>query len=272
MSDTARVEVIHASMDLGEVDVQIGPYMAFFDVSTGERRWQDVPVGEVAVLLHRGGTVCARHTAQVGPGEHLELTIRAVSNSKLGWIVGGKDKVRFAETRKPLMGSAEQDQLTQQIWIGHVVHEDAFLGQLAERPDFYSDANFEAEGTPDHIAMSGFAEAMGETSYDHDSLEYGLPTDGCADAPDLAARFAGYSYAAQWGPLVEAKMTPDEVAEANAFILMGVERSQRYGTRRSIRKPRDFYFPGGALHFVGEISFPDPGADAVAAIRRKISG
>lgn len=256
-TQTSRIEIHHSSIDLGPVDVQIGEKMALFDVQPGERRWQEMAPGETQIVLHRKGEPCAAYEVAVEAGTAVTVRVEGVSNSLLGWITGAGSKVRFRESREALPPREVTPPRRQQIWIGRVTAADAFMAQMADRDEFYTQDNFDAEGTPEHIAMSGFAEVMGEVSYDHGLLEHGMAQAGLMEAETLAERFAEFSDASVWGPWAEAQLAPVDVAEANAVILFGVDASQRFGEQWSIRKPRDFPFAGGYLKFIGEFEYPE---------------
>jgi len=142
--------------------------------------------------------------------------------------------------------------ITQQIWVGTADNKDSFFDLMAERPEYYSEENEEAEGTDAHIALSAFAQAMGEDSYDHDFLEYGFAKDG----DTLETRFKGHSWVEQWAPLVREMLSPQAVDAVNVFIIMGVDDGPHAKPRRQFNTPRDLNLGGLSLRYLGEVTHP----------------
>lgn len=142
--------------------------------------------------------------------------------------------------------------ITQQIWIGTAASEDVFFDLMAERPEYYSEENLDAEGTDQQLALSAFAQAMGELSYDHDFLEYGFAKEG----DDLETRFKGHSWVEQWAPILREKLSPQDLQAANVFIIMGVDDGPHTKPRRQITAPCDLSVEGLSLSYIGEIEHP----------------
>ena len=139
----------------------------------------------------------------------------------------------------------------QQIWLGRADDANALYRVMEEREAFYSLENEDAEGTPAHIALSEFADIMGEESYDHDFLEYGFEKSAGA----MEAKFAGHSWVDQWAPMIR-ETHPEKIwRDANAFILLGVDTYQGRPYPQ-IRKPVDVIAPGIALRYIGEVTHP----------------
>ncbi|MDP9836088.1 hypothetical protein J2T09_000830 [Neorhizobium huautlense] len=143
--------------------------------------------------------------------------------------------------------------LTQQVWIGHAASEEALSALFVERDGYYSDENAEREGTPDHLALSAFAQVMGQASYDHDFLEYSYAGPG----DSLETRFAAHSWVREWAPVLRALLPAQEIEHSNAVVMVGIDRHERFGDHRQIRQPRDLYLPDLRLRYIGEIDHPD---------------
>jgi hypothetical protein len=142
--------------------------------------------------------------------------------------------------------------LAQQTWIGHAKSEELLRSIMAERDEYYSDENIEKEGTPEHLALSSFAEAMNQRRYDHDFLEYGFAKQG----DDLETRFKGHSWVNKWAPVMRTKLSVDELKSVNAYVMFVVDRTEKFGDQRQIREPRDLKLAGIHLRYIGELEHP----------------
>lgn len=243
----------------------VGEVWGRLTVAIDNRTVFDIEAGETKVALCEPGDATITVTASNGrgfsrrmalPPEHvLVLSLHAVSPVWWRTLLGISRSLDFTEISRTSLAPSDPgpaSQETQQMWIGHAANEEVLRVVMAERDDYYSDDNAEREGTPQHMALSVFAEAMGQPFYDHDFLEYGFAKPG----DDLEARFAGHSWVKEWAPVLRATFSVEELAAMNVFVMFGVDRDQRFGDHRQIREPRDLALADIRLRYIGEIDHP----------------
>ncbi|MGF9563273.1 immunity 22 family protein [Neorhizobium sp. JUb45] len=243
----------------------IGEAWGRLTVAIDNRTLFDIEAGETKAALCEPGDATIIVTASDGrgfsrrmalPPEHvLVLSLHAVAPVWWRTLLGVSRFLDFTEIARTPIGPSEPgpaSQLTQQMWIGHAANEGALHALMAERDGYYSDDNAEREDTPEHMALSGFAEAMGQPSYDHDFLEYGFAKPG----DDLESRFAGHSWVEAWAPVLRDTLSAEELADINVFVMFGVDRDPQFGDRRQIRQPRDLALTDIRLRYIGEINHP----------------
>lgn len=235
-------------------------------VSIDNRTVFDLDANEVKQIFCEPGVATITVTASDGSGfsrrmslpEGHALLLSLHEISPVWWrrLMGISRSLDLTEiSRTPLVPEAPVPvrTLTQQVWIGQAESEDVLNALFAEREDYYSDDNAELEGTPAHLALSAFAQAMGQASYDHDFLEYGYARPG----DDLETRFAAHSWVRGWAPVLRGVLSAQEIDRSNAVVMIGVDRHERFGDHRQIKQPRDLDLPGIRLRYIGEIEHPD---------------
>lgn len=226
-----------------------------FDIEAGELKTALCEPGEVRITVTGPDGRGFARRIRLPEGQVVLLSLHEVSSAWWQSLLGSSRTLDLTEiSRTPLAPPDPEpaEMLSQQMWIGHATSEQSLRDLMAEREEYYSDENAEREGTAQHIALSQFADAMGETSYDHDFLEYGFAKPG----DDLETRFAGHSWVKEWAPVLRATLSAEELAGANVFVMFGVDRDVRFGEDRQISQPRDVELPQVRLRYVGEIDHP----------------
>ena len=214
-----------------------------------------LPPGSTRLELKRDGAVVFSQALELRADSKVEYLLGLVPTGWLGRLMGKGPKLHLSETARAYLAPYDPgpvQMITQQIWIGTADTKDALNDLMQERKAYYSEENEEAEGTDEHIALSGFTEAMGQVSYDHDFLEYGTAKPG----DTLEERFKGHSWVEHWAPLVRDMMSAAELDAANAFIIMGVDDGPNRARYLQIKSPKDLSADGVVLRYLGEVTHP----------------
>lgn len=243
----------------------VGPSGILWTIKLGDRPVFELDAGQTRAIFHDEGEVTIAVEGPDGslfstevklPGDsQLVLSLHQVRVAWWKRMLGAAPSLALSEVSRAYLAPYDPGpvrMLLQQAWIGQVESEELFFSFMDERSEFYSHENTQREDTPDHIALSAFAEAMGETWYDHDFLEYGFAKAG----DDLETRFAGHSWVEQWAPILRETLPPEELNAANVYIMFGIDGGRQSDGYRQITTPKDVDLPGLRLRYVGEIEHP----------------
>lgn len=253
-----KVQIIRQP-GVGDVDKPVYVFMnenKVFDLAPNELKavFRDEP--SVQVDVRQGNSSLLQGRVDLVSDHRIKLSLQNAARGGLfGWL-STQTTILIELERAALPPRTPSSPLppkliTQQMWFGHADTADALYRLMEERAAYYSDNNFEAEGTADHIALSEFADLMGQNSYDHDFLEVSFAQPG----DTLEAKFQ-CSWVGQWAPVVREKVPEAVWRDANAMIMLVVDDYKGRKTAQ-IRKPVDVMAEGIRLTYVGEIAHPD---------------
>jgi hypothetical protein len=124
------------------------------------------------------------------------------------------------------------------FWIGNFKSEKNFFDFFGEDGNYYND-----EQETDEKYISEFAKSQNENWIDHDFMECGYENDNA----DMNDKFFKYSYADQWLPILEKK-----ISEQNIDIDIN---SIAFITKEKIQKPISIRNENFILFYVGEIEY-----------------
>ncbi len=243
----------------------VGPNGSPWAIKLDDRPVFELDAGELKAIFHDEGEVTVTVEGPDGPllvtkvalpGDNiLLLSLHEVQAAWWKRMLGASPSLALSEVSRTYLATYDPGpvrMLLQQAWLGYAESGDLFFSFMDERDDYYSDENFERKGTPEHIALSAFADAMSERSYDHDFLEYGFAKPG----DDLETKFAGHSWVEQWAPILRDTLPADEVTTANVYIMFGVDGGRGDGGYRQITHPKDIDLPGLRIRYIGEVEHP----------------
>ncbi|KAB1229478.1 hypothetical protein DBR39_02025 [Chryseobacterium sp. KBW03] len=123
------------------------------------------------------------------------------------------------------------------FWLGYFKNEEDFYSFVEEDENYY----IEEESEDQYV--SKFAESQNIKWFDDDFIEYGFEDERLG----LYDKFAEYSYADQWLPILEQKLNELSLdTPVNAII---------FATRFAIPNPVSTENDDFSLHYVGQIEY-----------------
>lgn len=123
------------------------------------------------------------------------------------------------------------------FWLGYFKNEEDFNDFAEEDERYYTEEENE------DLYISKFAESQNIQWFDYDFMEYGFEDENLG----IYEKFADYSYADQWLPVIEEKINQLNLeTPVNAII---------FANRHAIPKPVSVNDEEYALYYIGEIEY-----------------